>query len=401
MKVLQINSVCGIGSTGRIATDIHNILIEGGYQSYIGYGRDNPKNCENSIKIGNKKDIYFHLFLSRIFDKHGFGSSSATHKFINDIKNINPDVIHLHNIHGYYLNIQILFEFLKEFNKPVIWTLHDCWSFTGHCAYFDYIGCDKWEDLCYKCPAKKAYPSSLMIDNSKENYLNKKQIFNGLKNLTIITPSEWLAEKVRNSFLGHYPIQVINNGIDVNVFKPVVGNIRERFGLKDKFIILGVASIWDRRKGLQYFKDLSVRLDANELILLVGLSDEQVKDLPNNIISIPKTNNIEELAEIYSCADVFVNPTLEDNFPTTNLESLACGTPVITFNTGGSVESVDHGKTGFIVEKGNVNELLDYIRLIKQKSKSYFFENATNSAKSKYDKRKKYKEYEKLYISMT
>jgi putative colanic acid biosynthesis glycosyltransferase len=213
MKVLQINSVCGIGSTGRIATDIHDILIEQGHESYIAYGRDLPKNCENAIRIGTKIDNYTHVAKTRLLDKHGFGSIKATKEFINKVIDINPDIIHLHNIHGYYINIEILFDYLKEANKPVVWTFHDCWSFTGHCAYFDYVGCNKWKTGCYSCPEKKAYPSSLIFDNSKNNYINKKEIFTVVKNLTIVTPSQWLANLVQESFLNEYPVKVINNGI--------------------------------------------------------------------------------------------------------------------------------------------------------------------------------------------
>ena len=221
MKVLQINSVCGIGSTGRIATDIHHILTEQGHESYIAYGRNLPMNCENTIRIGKKFDNYSHVAFTRIYDKHGFGSIKATKEFIEKIKELNPDIIHLHNIHGYYINIELLFDYLKKANKPVVWTLHDCWAFTGHCAHFDYIQCRKWQTGCEKCPQKTSYPSSYIFDHSKENYKKKKEIFTGVNNLIIVTPSKWLANLAKKSFLGDYPIEVINNGIDLDHFKPI------------------------------------------------------------------------------------------------------------------------------------------------------------------------------------
>lgn len=396
MKVLQINSVCGIGSTGRIATDIHNILIEQGYESYIAYGRELPKNCDNIIKIGTKLDNYAHVAKTRIFDRHGFGSKQATIKFLEKLKILDPDIIHLHNIHGYYINIELLFNYLKEVKKPVVWTLHDCWSFTGHCAYFDYAGCNKWKTECYSCPEKKEYPSSLLVDNSKNNYTRKKEIFTGVKNLTLVTPSRWLANLVQKSFLQDYPIEVINNGIDLNTFRPDKGDFIEEFKLNDKFIILGVASVWDRRKGLKYFIELAEKLDHDETIVLVGLTEEQIKQIPDNIIGVTRTNNVEELVNIYSSADVFVNPTLEDNFPTTNLEALACGTPVITFHTGGSIESVDDA-TGLIVKEKTSDELYKGICQIKNQKKASYEEACLERARKYYCKVDKYKEYIALY----
>lgn len=392
MKILQINSVCGVGSTGRIATDLYKVLEEQGHECKIAYGRGVAPEGIDSIKIGSNLDNYTHVFKTRVFDKHGFGSVNATKKFIEEVKEYDPDVIHLHNIHGYYINIEILFNYLKESNKPVVWTLHDCWAFTGHCAYFDYVGCDKWKGGCNKCPQKQGYPTSNILDNSKYNYEKKKELFTSVKNMTIVTPSKWLANLVKKSFLDKYPVEVINNGIDLNIFKPTESDFREKYNLQEKFIILGVASVWEERKGLKYFVELSEKLSDEYKIVVVGVTEKQKKELPNNILAITRTNNIKELAQIYTVADVFVNPTLEDNFPTTNLESLACGTPVITFNTGGSHECINN-ETGYIVSKDNIEEIKFYLSRIKD-----IYSNKCIERAKLYDKKSRYNDYINLYM---
>jgi len=396
MKVLQINIVCGRGSTGRIAVDIHKLLLEQGHESVIAYGRGEPLNCDNTIKIGNKIDFYNHALKTRLLDRHGFGSKKVTEDFVDKIKNYNPDIIHLHNIHGYYLNIEILFNFLRKFNKPVVWTLHDCWAFTGHCSHFDYANCYKWETHCQECPERKSYPKSIFIDNSYNNYEKKRKLFTSLDKLTLVTPSEWLARLVKRSFLKEYPVKVINNGIDLNVFKPVPSDFRERNNLTNKFIILGVANNWEKRKGFEYFIELSKLIEPDEAIVMVGLSKNQLKHLPKNIIGITRTNNVKELAEIYTCADVFFNPTLEEVMGLTNVEAQACGTPVITFNTGGSIETVDNS-TGFIVEKGDLEEAIKMIRRVKTEGKDKYRDFCIKRASKYYNKDDRFQEYIQLY----
>lgn len=398
MKVLQINSVCGVGSTGRIATDIHKVLTDQGHTSYVAFGRDKPHSCDTAIRIGSPVDYYLHALLTRLSDRHGFGSKTATTNFLKKVEGLSPDIIHLHNIHGYYINIQILFEYLKQKSIPVVWTLHDCWAFTGHCSYFDYVNCGKWKNLCNHCPQKKTYPSSLLLDNSRHNYLKKKALFAGLQNMTLVTPSSWLGNLTRESYLKEYPLKVINNGIDLNTFRPIESDFREQHGLEGKFVILGVANNWGLRKGLQYFLQLSEALQQDERIVLVGLSEGQLRDLPKNIIGITRTNSVKELAEIYSAADVFVNPTLEDNFPTTNLESLACGTPVITFDSGGSIECVDKD-TGFVVEKGDIDELVNIIRMFRLDSTNHAQIRRYCLARAQrfYDKNERFNDYVNIY----
>lgn len=393
MKILQINSVCGVGSTGRITTDLYKVLEEQGHECKIAYGRGVAPEGIDSIKIGSNLDNYTHVFKTRVFDKHGFGSVNATKKFIKEVKEYDPDIIHLHNIHGYYINIEILFNYLKEANKPVVWTLHDCWAFTGHCSHFDYVGCDKWKNGCNDCIQKNEYPSSKVIDNSKFNYEKKKELFTSVKNMTIVTPSKWLANLVKESFLGKYPVEVINNGIDLDVFKPTKSKFRRIYNLQDKFIVLGVASVWTERKGLKYFIELSEKLSDDYKIVLVGITEKQRKEISKKILAITKTNNVKELAEIYTASDVFLNPTLEDTFPTTNLEALSCGTPIITFNTGGSIESVND-KCGLIVKKESKEKLIRGIQKIKLNNN--YKEECINESR-KYNKLDRYNEYISLY----
>ncbi|MGO3801512.1 MAG: glycosyltransferase [Fusobacterium sp.] len=397
MKILQINTVCGTGSTGRIATDIHNILLEEGYESYIAYGRGEAKNIAEkyTIKIGNKYDMYVHGILTRLFDRHGLASKKATEEFIKKIEKLNPDVIHLHNIHGYYLNYQILFRYLKQSNKKVIWTLHDSWSYTGHCAYYDYVKCEKWKTQCKNCPQKEKYPTTNFIDNSFNNYNLKKESFLGVRDLTIVTPSKWLGDEVKKSFLKNYKIQVINNGIDLKNFKPTKSDFIQKYNLENKFIILGVASVWDERKGIKYFYELSNKLEANEKIVLVGLNKNQLKELPKNILGIERTNSVKELAEIYTTSDVFVNPTLEEVQGLTNLEAQACGTFGITFNTGGSPECYSK-ETGIVVGKENLEELIKAIRKIKKEG--YDSKKCTERSRKNYSKDEKFREYINNYL---
>lgn len=356
MKVLEINSVCGRGSTGRIATDLADVLAGHGHQCKIAYGRDTvPEQYrEIAVQIGSDWDVYLHSVRTRLLDDHGFGSRRATARFLDWVQEYDPDIIHLHNIHGYYINVELLFEYLKQVRKPVVWTLHDCWAFTGHCAVFSVENCEQWKTQCEHCIQKHHYPASLILDRSRRNFRRKRELFIDLPNMTLVTPSYWLAAEVRQSFLKEFPVHVIPNGIDLNIFKPMPSRFREENELVGKQVILGVASIWDSGKGLYDFFEMSKMVGNDQKIVLVGLSKKQIRELPEGILGIQRTNSLQKLAEIYSMADVFVNPTYADNFPTTNLEALACGTPVITYRTGGSPEALDEG-CGAVVQKGAEN----------------------------------------------
>ncbi len=397
MKVLLINSVCGVGSTGKICAELAEILISEGHTVKIAYGRGNlPEKYKHlAYKISNDKTVKAHALLSRVFDSSGLHSKTATRRFIKWIEDFNPDVIHLHNLHGYYLNYRILFDYLKKSNKKIVWTLHDCWAITGHCAHFDYIGCNRFIDGCFNCPQKKNYPKSNIFSKSKRNYKLKKDAFTGVKNLTVVTPSKWLSGVVKQSFLGSYPVKVINNGIDLSVFNPTKSDFKKTYNLEYKFVILGVAFSWGKKKGLDIFKKLADELSSDYKIVLIGVSDAVKKDLPKNIIAISKTQNQEGLAKIYSSADLFVNPTREETLGLVNAEALACGTPVLTFNTGGSPETID-STCGSVVDRDDINSLISEIERIKNE-KPFTKGNCVKRAKS-FDKNENCKEYIKLML---
>ena len=394
MKVMQINTVCGSGSVGRIMVDlIHALEAEGGH-GIAAFGRREAPSGLEAYKFGTNGDMGVHVLHTFFQGEHGFASKGQTEKLIRKIEEYDPDIVHLHNIHGFYLNVERLFEYLKNAGKPVVWTLHDCWSFTGHCAYFDYVGCTKWKTGCGSCPQyKRVYPYALFKDNSRQNYHRKKAAFTGVPGLTLVTPSRWLADLVKESYLRDYPVRVIPNGIALDKFRPVDKGLRRRLHMEKKFIILGVAGMWEERKGYAYFEALADRLEDSCQIILIGLSKQKLKKLHPRIYGVMRTESMEELAEYYSMADVYVNPTLEDNFPTTNLEALACGTPVITFATGGSVESVDE-ETGKIVPKGDTEGLLKAVAKLRSEPSK---REACLRRAAKYNKDDRFREYLKLY----
>lgn len=362
MKILMINSVCGIRSTGRICTDIAQALEKEGHTVKIAYGRFKaPDKYENgAVTVTKDSEVLWHIGISLIFDNAGFMQRKTTKKFIDWIRNYDPDIIHLHNIHGYYLNVEVLFEYLKTCGKRIVWTLHDCWAFTGHCAYFDFVQCEKWKTECGNCALKTSYPYSFVFDNSKRNFNLKQSSFTNIPNMTLVTPSQWLADLVSQSMLKEYPVVTIHNEIDTNVFKHLESNIKVKYAIpEDKKIVLGVASIWEKRKGFDDFIKLADEVDENTVIVLVGLSKKQMHSLKSNMIGIEHTADATELAKLYSVADVFLNLTYEDNYPTTNLESIACGTPVVTYDTGGSPESAKY--YGMVVAKGNIKKVADIV----------------------------------------
>jgi len=401
--LLQINTVVNSGSTGRIAEEIGQKAMSLGWKSYIAYGRGPGNSKSELIKIGNKLEQAIHGLKTRVFDAHGFGAYSATKQLVERIKEIKPDIIHLHNLHGYYLNIKVLFDFLKDLQIPAVWTLHDCWAFTGHCTYFDFADCAKWKTKCYKCPQKKEYPASLIFDRSSTNYKIKKQLFASLPNLTIVPVSEWLSGKIQESFLNKYPMRVISNGVDTNIFKPASDNDTKTFlqqkSIKNKFTLLGVASVWSPRKNLEHYIKLSINLDSSYQLILLGLTKEQIRSLPQHIIGLEKTQDLAELVQFYSVADIVLNLSSEETFGMTTVEGFSCGTPSIVYNSTASPELITP-ETGLIVKHGDINGLVAGIKHIRQQGKTNYSKACITRVHQFYNKEDRHSDYISLYNSL-
>ncbi|MDE8221434.1 glycosyltransferase [Erysipelothrix rhusiopathiae] len=370
MKVLFVNSVCDYGSTGKIVRDLANGLKKEGHEVLICYGRHQAKEDTDTFYIGDKLTTYSHVFMTRVFNRHGLHSNRATQKLIEKIETFNPDVIHMHNLHGYYLNVEMLFEALKTFKGKIYWTFHDCWPISGSSAYFDYHGCKTWDEGCVECNSTRDYPEALVFKRQKKNFLWKKKAFSGLDNLTLVTPSYWLKELLAKSFLAQYPCEVIHNGINTNLFKPTYdAELTKKY--ENKLVLLGVASIWEQRKGLNDFIKLSTMISDNYKIVLIGLTEEQKKSLPTAIDGVLRTDSAEQLAAYYTLSHRFINPTYEDNYPTTNIEALCCHTPVIAYDTGGNKEvSIKPFMT--IVPQGDLEAIVHELNSNKNISFDHF-----------------------------
>ncbi len=354
MKIAQICTNAMSGSVGKIARTLSLSLQNKNQESVLCFSRGKDY-TDHSYRFGNSYEIYLHALLTRLFDCDGLHSTRATKDLINYLNEFKPDIIHLHCLHGYYVNYPMLFEFLKD--KKVVWTMHDCWAFTGHCANYDYIGCKKWIKECKNCPQKHAYPKSVFLDKSNRNFELKKKIFSSLpiSNLQIVTPSIWLKRELEKSFLSKYNISVINNDIDYSIFNTdIQGKIRKT--------ILGVANIWNRQKGLYDFIELSKYIPKDYKILIVGASEKQIKELKKyRIKAITRTADQIELAKLYRTSTILFNPTYEDNYPTVNIEAIACGLPVVTYDTGGSPEIVKKTGMGKIIKKKDYYEVIKYL----------------------------------------
>lgn len=406
-KLLQINPVIRLNtSTGRIMQEIGELVMQHGWESYIAYskGRDGIKPCQSKlIPVGNRWSVGYHGMMTRLFDCHGLASNGTTRQFIREIEQLQPDIIHIHNIHGYFLNYRILFEYLSQCHIPVVWTIHDCWLYTGHCYYYSFAGCSKWKTGCRECPQQRKFPASLLFDRSQQNFADKRAAFTSMPKdkLVIVPVSEWIRNEMQSSFLKDYPFRVIHNGINTEVFNLFdTQAVKEKYQLKGKHILLGVASIWSKEKGLDDFIQMASLLKENEQIVLVGVDEKTQKQLPANIRSIRRTENVRQLAELYAAADAFINPTWQDNYPTVNLESIACGTPVVTFRTGGSIEAVTR-QTGFVVEQGDVKGLLEAARSIIQRGKDYYQQPCRDFATAHFRKEDRYADYLQLYDELT
>lgn len=372
-KILLINAVCGIGSTGRIVADLWKTLKDNGYEAKVafGVGKGFFVDEQDQFKFNNKLGYYWHNALSRITDRAGFYSSIPTLILLHFIDRYKPDLIHLHNLHGYYINIRLLFNYIKRHNIPIVWTLHDCWAFTGHCTHFDYIGCYRWKTNCFSCPQRIEYPQSLVLDRSSRNFVQKKKLLTSLDKMSIVTPSVWLANCVKQSFLSKYDVTSIPNGIDVTIFHPVKSDIRQRLSIpNNKKIILTVANVWNEKKGFSDVIRLSRILPVNEYqVVMVGVTKPQLSLLPHSIIGIERTENINELVELYSAADIFFNPSKEETMGMVTIEALACGTPAIVYDRTAVPEAVDMN-TGIIINSDNLFEIQRIIERFKFDAKA-------------------------------
>lgn len=395
LKLVQINFSQNVGSTGRIAEQIGELAMTKGWESFIVSGRQHSDSKSHSIRINNRFDILWHVFLTHFADMDGRCSYLATKKLVKKLKEIKPDIVHLHVVHESYINYPILFQYLKDTDMPVVWTFHDCWSLTGHCAHFDYIGCEKWKTLCQNCGANKNYRKLEFFIQSTYNHKLKMQYFSSIDKLTIVPVSDWLEGRVRQSFLKNKNICTIKNGIDLKVFSPTSSNIRERLGIGNKFFVLGCAGTWSKMKGYDEFVELA-HIHPEWYFVLVGLPVSMHALLPENIHGVSFTNGHKELAEYYSAADVFVNPTYNEALGLTNVESLACGTPVVTYKTGGSPETIDD-TCGISVPRGDKRSLENAIVEIQKNGKLYYTQACRNRAEMHFDKNQKYQDYIDLY----
>lgn len=342
MRYVQINTVPN-GSTGAVMRRVAEERRAAGDDCWTMWGRGRAADNDWELNFGSRAGTCADALLTRLDDRAGFHSKGTTRRLLAKLDEIDPDVVHLHNLHGYYVNVEMLFGWLASHRCQVRWTLHDCWAFTGHCAYFTHVGCDRWGTGCHDCPQKGVYPASCLADSSARNWADKRRIFMSVppERMTLVTPSHWLEGLVRESFLKSYPVEVHHNAVDASVFKPAPSDFRERHGIVGRFMVLGVASPWTERKGLGDFTRLAGELPVDRFaVVLVGLSERQIRKLPKGVVGLARTDSPRELAEIYTAADVLFNPTREDNYPTVNLEAEACETPVITYDTGGSSETV-------------------------------------------------------------
>lgn len=398
MKVVQINSSCGSGSTGKICAAISNLLDSYEIENYIFYSGFKKSTFRNGVLINTKADIRLHQGLSRLFGDQGWHSNCSTKKLVKTLKEIDPDVIHLHNLHGYYLNMDVLFDYLSKANKPVVWTLHDCWGFTGHCSYFTAAKCDRWKTHCRTCPQKRAYPYSLFFDRSSELFNRKSKLYRAVPSITVTTVSNWLAEQVKESaLLSGREVHVIQNGINTKVFMPTerLSNING-IPIYDRKVVLGVANNWGPRKGLRDFIELRKHLSDDYLIVLVGLSDTQKKELPRNIIGLGRTDHVQQLVELYSTADVYVNPSVEETFGLTTIEAMACGTPSVVYNSTASPELIC-GDTGRIVEPHDIEGLQRCIIEITGKGKAQYSRACMDHVRTNFSESIGYEKYIALY----
>lgn len=399
--LLQFNVYANCASTGRLAEDLGDVALSAGWKSYIAFGREFRPSHSELIRIGTKWDVYAHVLKTRLFDRHGFGSKRATEKLIKQIDEIKPDVIQFQNVHGYYLNLPVILSYIAEKDIPLIWSLHDCWPMTGHCSHFALIGCEKWKTLCQKCPLTHDYPNSWLIDSSKRNYLDKKEIIEAVPRLTIVSGSKWLADIARHSFFKNRDIRVIPDGIDTDIFSPKDNTyeLRKKYGLDGKFVIMASGTVWLPYKGLDDFAQLREQLSDEYAIVLVGMQQKDIDNLPKGLIGIPRTKTPEELASWYSMADCVMSLSRLESFGLTPVEGFACGTPAIVYNCTSTPELITP-ETGFVAEVGNIEDVKAKVEKLRKIGKTHYSKRCREIALDKYDRTVCFSEYLNLYKSL-
>lgn len=399
-KLLQINPVIKENtSTGKIMRTLGELAQAAGWESYVAYSRARdgvPPHSSRLVPVGNKADLLLHWVATRLFDAHGLASRLATRRFVARLRELNPDVIHIHNIHGYFLNYKILSRALAQMGKPVVWTVHDCWLYTGHCYHYASAGCERWKTGCHHCPQKKAFPASWLLDRSRRNWEDKKKAFCSIPGLTLVTVSRWMKGEIAQSFLGRVRCEVIHNGINLDTFRP---SPSAETALAYGTYYLAVASIWLPEKGLQDLEKLSSVLDADERLVVVGKRPSGHR-FPRNVVCLERTADAAALAALYTEAVALVNPTWQDNYPTVNMEAIACGTPVVSYRTGGSPESITP-QTGRVVEQGDVEGLAEALHAIRRQGKEHFSEACRSYALAHFRAQDRFNDYIQLYESLT
>lgn len=374
MKVLQINAVSRISSTGRTSSEMADFLNQNGHEGFIAYSAGLP--YYNGYKIGSKLDTKLHGLFSRVFGLQAYFSKRATRKLLDYITDLKPDVVHLRNLHSNYINLKLLTNFLAKNDIPTVMTLHDCWFYTGKCTHYTTDNCFKWQTGCGGCPRLKKDNPSWYFDRTRKMYIDKKKWFSAIPRLAVVGVSDWITNEARKSFLSSAKVLTrIYNWIDLDVFKPVDGSaVRQKLGITDKYVVLGIASGWSNRKGLDKFIELSNIIPPEMIIVLVGGLSSNI-NFPDNIIHIPETHNAAELAEYYSMADVYVHLSQEETFGKVIAEALSCGTPAIVLNSTACPEIVD-SSCGMVLSDHQPRTILDAVMAIKEKGKRYYSESA-------------------------
>lgn len=399
--LLQFNVYANCASTGRLAEDLGDVALSAGWKSYVAYGREYHPSHSELIKVGSAFDIYTHVLKSRLLDRHGFGSKYATKKLVEQIEEIKPDVIQFQNVHGYFLNLPVILRYISEKDIPLIWSLHDCWSMTGHCSHFALKGCEKWKTLCERCPSIHDYPSSWFIDSSKRNYQEKKRLVEAIPRLTIVSGSEWLANIARQSYFKNRDIRVIPDGIDTDIFSPKKDayELRKQYGFEGKFVIMASGTTWLPFKGLHDFAKLRAVLSDDYSIVLVGMQQKDIDALPEGLIGIPRTKTPHELARWYSMADCVMSLSRLESFGLTPVEGFACGTPAIVYNCTSTPELITP-ETGFVAEVGNIQDVAEKVGRLYEIGKGKYTKRCREIALEKYDRNVCFNEYLKLYSSL-